>query len=106
MSTGVRQVLLDSLRAEGFFGTTMGFSVVALQLEIAYDKHWLYLRLETDSVYVVNIFKRHTSLVPWRLLDRLSRESVDSFEWWSTIPDFLTPFLNRDRSVEFYRFSM
>ncbi|KAL8518912.1 hypothetical protein ACS0TY_010026 [Phlomoides rotata] len=29
--------------------------------------------------------------------DRLSRESVDSFEWWSTIPDFLTPFLNRDR---------
>ncbi|KAL8537667.1 hypothetical protein ACS0TY_012701 [Phlomoides rotata] len=102
-------------------------------VEIAYDKHWLHLWLETDSVYVVNIFERHTSLVPWRLLgqwhrvlrlmgdmqivvshifregnasaDRLTRESVDSFEWWSTIPDFLTTFLNRDRSVEFYRFS-
>ncbi|KAL8479388.1 hypothetical protein ACS0TY_026313 [Phlomoides rotata] len=104
------------------------------EVEIAYDKHWLHLWLETDSVYVVNIFKSHTSLVLWRLLgqwhrvrrlmgdmqivvshmfregnasaDRYSRESVDSFEWWSTILDFLTPFLNRDRSVEFYCFSM
>ncbi|KAL8515582.1 hypothetical protein ACS0TY_014320 [Phlomoides rotata] len=103
-------------------------------VEIAFDKQWLNLWLETDSVYVVNIFKRHTSLVPWRLLsqwhrvrrlmgdmqlvvshiyregnasaDRLTRESVDGFEWWSTVPDFLTLFLNRDRSVEFYRFSI
>ncbi|KAL8513006.1 hypothetical protein ACS0TY_019250 [Phlomoides rotata] len=103
-------------------------------VEIAFDKHWLHLWLETDSVYVVNIFKCHTSLVPWKLLvqwhrvhrmmgdmqivvshifregnasaDRLTREPVDGFEWWGTVPDFLIPFLNRDRSVKFYCFSM
>ncbi|KAL8551873.1 hypothetical protein ACS0TY_000788 [Phlomoides rotata] len=103
-------------------------------VEIAFDKHWLHLWLETDSIYVVNILKRHTSLVPWRLLDqwhrvrrmmgdmqivvshifrernttagRLTREPVDGFEWWGTVPDFLNPFLNRDSSIEFYRFSM
>ncbi|KAL8547769.1 hypothetical protein ACS0TY_007198 [Phlomoides rotata] len=74
-------------------------------IEITFDKQWLHLCLETDSVYMVNIFKHLTSLVPWRLLgqwhmvhhlmgdmqivvwhifregnastDRLTRESVD-----------------------------
>ncbi|KAL8540368.1 hypothetical protein ACS0TY_001829 [Phlomoides rotata] len=78
-------------------------------VEIAFDKQWLHLWLERVSVYVVNVFKRHTSLVPWRLLgqwhrvrrlmgdmqivvshiyregnasaDRLTREPVDGFEW-------------------------
>ncbi|KAL8509015.1 hypothetical protein ACS0TY_016271 [Phlomoides rotata] len=103
-------------------------------VEIAFDKHWLHLWLETDSIYVVNILKHHTSLVPWRLLgqwhrvrrmmgdmqivvshifregnttaDRLTREPVDGFEWWGTVPDFLNPFINRDKSIEFYCFSM
>ncbi|KAL8523003.1 hypothetical protein ACS0TY_013099 [Phlomoides rotata] len=39
-------------------------------VEIAFDKQWLHLLLETNSVYVVNVFKRHTSFVPWRLLDQ------------------------------------
>ncbi|KAL8508541.1 hypothetical protein ACS0TY_018966 [Phlomoides rotata] len=89
-------------------------------VEIAFDKHWLHLWLETDSIYVVNILKRHTSLVPWRLLgqwhrvrrmmgdmqivvshifregnttaDRLTREPVDSFEWWGHCSGFSEPF--------------
>ncbi|KAL8508418.1 hypothetical protein ACS0TY_018872 [Phlomoides rotata] len=73
-------------------------------VEIAFDKHWLHLWLETDSVYVIvvsHIFREGNASA-----DRLTREPVDGFEWWGTVPDFLIPFLNRDRSVKFYCFSM
>ncbi|KAL8522958.1 hypothetical protein ACS0TY_013059 [Phlomoides rotata] len=40
------------------------FSVV----EIAFEKRWMHIWLESDSIYVVTVFKNRNSLVPWRLL--------------------------------------
>ncbi|KAL8463631.1 hypothetical protein ACS0TY_034328 [Phlomoides rotata] len=103
-------------------------------IEIAYEKGWLNLWLESDSTYVVNVLRNRQSIVPWRLLgrwhrirrmlgdlqlvvshifregnasaDRLTREPVECFEWWNQVTSFLVPFLNRDRLYEFYRFTM
>ncbi|KAL8530023.1 hypothetical protein ACS0TY_007193 [Phlomoides rotata] len=103
-------------------------------IEIACEKGWSNLWLESDSTYVVNVLKNRQSLVPWRLLgrwhrirrllgdlhfvvshiyrkgnasaDRLTREPVDYFEWWNQVPAFLVPFLNRDWLSEFYRFTL
>ncbi|KAL8547711.1 hypothetical protein ACS0TY_007145 [Phlomoides rotata] len=103
-------------------------------IEIACEKGWSNLWLESDSTYVVNVLKNHQSLVPWRLLgrwhrirrllgdlhfvvshifrkgnasaDRLTREPIDYFEWWNQVPAFLVPFLNRDWLSEFYCFTL
>ncbi|KAL8555834.1 hypothetical protein ACS0TY_003595 [Phlomoides rotata] len=105
------------------------FTTIAL----AHDKHWMNIWLESDSSYVVNFLKTRPLLVPWRLLgqwhktrrlmdnmqivvshifregnasaDRLTREPVDRFVWWCQAPEFLVPYLNRYRNVEFFRFS-
>ncbi|KAL8479299.1 hypothetical protein ACS0TY_026238 [Phlomoides rotata] len=37
-------------------------------VEIAFEKRWLHIWLESDSIYVVTVFKNRNSLVPWRLL--------------------------------------
>ncbi|KAL8512911.1 hypothetical protein ACS0TY_019172 [Phlomoides rotata] len=101
---------------------------------IAYEKHWTSIWLESDSSYVVNFLKTHPFLVPWRLLgqwhkarrlmddmqivvshifregnasaDRLTRQPVERLDWWSLAPDFLVPYLNRDRNEEFFCFSL
>ncbi|KAL8537631.1 hypothetical protein ACS0TY_012667 [Phlomoides rotata] len=104
-----------------------------LAIELAHDKGWNNLWLESDSTYVVHLLKSDLPEVPWRLMarwhrvrqfrphlhivvshifregnavaDRLPREEVSTFKWWSKSPDFLLPFLQRDISSEFYRFA-
>ncbi|KAL8463490.1 hypothetical protein ACS0TY_034223 [Phlomoides rotata] len=102
-----------------------------LAIELAHDKGWKTIWLESDSIYVVQMLKSNDPEVPWSLLarwhrvrrlrsdinmvvshilregnalaDRLTREVVDKFQWWSALPSFLVPFLHRDS--KFYRFS-
>ncbi|KAL8508425.1 hypothetical protein ACS0TY_018883 [Phlomoides rotata] len=104
-----------------------------LAIELAHDKGWNNLWLESDSTYVVQFLKYDNLEVPWRLMarwhcvrwlrphlnvvvshifregnavaDRLSREEFYMFKWWSQPPDFLLPFIQKDISSDFYRFT-
>jgi len=42
---------------------------VILAIEIAYDKNWNYLWIETDSKWASMAFKSH-NIVPWKLKNR------------------------------------
>lgn len=44
-------------------------AAVIKSLLFVFHKNWLFIALETDSVYVVNIFQDATPVIPWR--DRL-----------------------------------
>ncbi|KAL8492867.1 hypothetical protein ACS0TY_024169 [Phlomoides rotata] len=98
-------------------------------IELAYDKGWSNIWLESDSTYVVHILKSSSPEIPWRLLarwhrvrrlrtnlhmvvshifregnavaDRLSCEEVDRFMWWSAPSVFLLPFLQKDITSDF-----
>ncbi|KAL8485253.1 hypothetical protein ACS0TY_027527 [Phlomoides rotata] len=125
----------------GCFAATHGYgfafeaelATALLAIELAHDKGWNNLWLESDSTYVVHFLKSDLPDVPWRLMarwhrvrrlrphlhivvshifqegnavaDRLSREEVSRFKWWSESLDFLFPFLQRDIGSEFYRFT-
>ncbi|KAL8528724.1 hypothetical protein ACS0TY_006251 [Phlomoides rotata] len=75
-------------------------------IEIAYDKGWTNIRLESDSTYVVHILKSSHHEEGNAVADRLMREEVYSFGWWSEPPEFLIPFLQKDIISDFYRFSL
>ncbi|KAL8535021.1 hypothetical protein ACS0TY_010878 [Phlomoides rotata] len=89
-------------------------------IELAHDKGWNTIWLESDSTYVVHILKSIDRVRRLRsglnmvvshiyregnaVADRLTREVVDKFQWWSVPPLFLVPFLQRDLVSDFYRF--
>ncbi|KAL8499339.1 hypothetical protein ACS0TY_022354 [Phlomoides rotata] len=125
----------------GYFTATQGcgfafeveLATALLAIEIAHDKGWNNLWLESDSTYVVHFLKSDHPEAPWRLMtrwhrvrrlrphlyvvvshifwegnvvaDRLSHEEVYRFRWWSEPPGFLFPFLQRDISLDFYHFT-
>ncbi|KAL8462101.1 hypothetical protein ACS0TY_033254 [Phlomoides rotata] len=101
-------------------------------IKLAHDMGWTNLWLESDSTYVVHFFMSGEPDVPWSLMaiwhrvrmlksvmnlvvhiymegnavaDRLTREKVHIFEWWSVPPSFLIPFLQKDMYLDFYHFS-
>ena len=91
-------------------------------VEVAWSKGWLYLWLESDSMFVVNAFASKTKHMPWVLLDRwfmclhylsqmhfrvthIYREGnsvanllakhgsmISSFCWWDSAPSFCNDF--------------
>ena len=95
-------------------------------INYAWDRGWKHLWLETDSTYLVYLFKRKSKVVPWRwrpawecALDRtlsmifhvshIYREgnkvadslaarapSISSSTWWNTPPAFVSPLVNDD----------
>ncbi|KAL8548211.1 hypothetical protein ACS0TY_007509 [Phlomoides rotata] len=103
-------------------------------IEIANVKGWGDLLIECDSIYVIQMLRARGPNILWRLIpswhksrkllqgrrvvvshiyregnataDRLTRELVHGFKWWSEPPDFLIPFLQRDNHSDFYRFSV
>ncbi|KAL8515556.1 hypothetical protein ACS0TY_014298 [Phlomoides rotata] len=107
-------------------------AITLFAIELAYEKRWFNIWLESDSTYVVHILNSGSPEIPWRLLarwhrvrrlrttmhmvvshiyregnamaNRLSREEVDRFLWWSVPLDFLHPFLQKDITSDFYRF--
>ncbi|KAL8503103.1 hypothetical protein ACS0TY_022011 [Phlomoides rotata] len=65
--------------------------------------HWHKVRRLMGDMQIVvsHIFREDNASA-----DRLTREPVDRLEWWSQAPDFLIPFIRRDRLSEFYRFTL
>ncbi|KAL8494368.1 hypothetical protein ACS0TY_025253 [Phlomoides rotata] len=102
-------------------------TTILFAIELAHDKGWSNIWLESDSTYVVYILKLSSPEISWRLMRqlrpnlnmvishiyregnavavRLSREEVDRFMWWSVQPDFLFPFFQKDIASDFYCFT-
>ncbi|KAL8477199.1 hypothetical protein ACS0TY_029478 [Phlomoides rotata] len=69
-------------------------------VELAFEKHWVRHLLGHMTLIVSHIFREGNASA-----DRLTREPMNSFEWWDHVPAFLDSFLRCDRHEEFYRFS-
>lgn len=103
-----------------------------LAIEIAHDRNWNKLWLESDSMYVVQIFNTQDPQVPWKCLEKwrwvkrylnsihwvithvyreanASADCVsrfigdDVFYWWDSCPPWLYDFLYKDMHNEFVR---
>ena len=115
-----------------FLGTRLAFEAeimgFILAIEFAYKFKWKNLWVETDSTYIVALFKDSTISMPWELRNRWSRairyanelkthifhifregnEAADKLAswaatselamWWKDVPDFISRLAYRDMS--------
>lgn len=103
-----------------------------IAMEIAYERNWTKLWIESDSMYVVQMFNSLDPQVPWKCLEMLrfvrrhlstiqwvvshtyreanaaadcmaSFDGTDTFHWWDAKPSWIDSFLYNDLHVEFVR---
>lgn len=109
----------------------MGELAVALKsLLLVFHKNWTYIILETDSIYVVNIFQDAAPVIPWRerllwdvwvrirgnvslevkhvfrevnqTADCLAKSRMEAV-WFGNPPTFIDSLLRDDLNKEFFR---